>query len=141
MARWLFPSDRLVFRYGAPGTPLYSPAAETLLICTDPAGTTPADLQTPLGAHLDAALDIGQDCLIPEFLGPDGATTLYAKNRIGIVSKLFCQAGQFFSDSALNLPNVTAPPATPTGGGVLYVQAGALKYKGSSGTVTTLGSA
>lgn len=29
-------------------------------------------------------------------------------------------------------------PATPTGGGVLYVQSGALKYKGSSGTVTTL---
>lgn len=32
----------------------------------------------------------------------------------------------------------TAPASTPTGGGVLYVQAGALKYKGSSGTVTTI---
>lgn len=30
-------------------------------------------------------------------------------------------------------------PGTPTGGGYLYVEAGALKYKGSSGTVTTLG--
>lgn len=29
-------------------------------------------------------------------------------------------------------------PATPTGGGVIYVENGALKYKGSSGTVTTL---
>ncbi len=37
--------------------------------------------------------------------------------------------------------NVSAAPATPTGGGVLYVQSGALKYKGSSGTVTTLGAA
>lgn len=35
----------------------------------------------------------------------------------------------------------SSEPATPTGGGVLYVQAGALKYKGSSGTVTTLGAA
>lgn len=35
--------------------------------------------------------------------------------------------------------NATAPSGTPTGGGVLYVEAGALKYKGSSGTVTTLG--
>ena len=35
------------------------------------------------------------------------------------------------------LANQTAP-ATPTGGGVIYVEAGALKYKGSSGTVTTL---
>jgi len=33
----------------------------------------------------------------------------------------------------------TAPTGTPTGGGVLYVEGGALKYKGSSGTVTTLG--
>jgi hypothetical protein len=32
-------------------------------------------------------------------------------------------------------------PATPTGGGHLYVESGALKYKGSSGTVTTLGNA
>jgi hypothetical protein len=32
-------------------------------------------------------------------------------------------------------------PATPTGGGITYVQSGALKYKGSSGTVTTLGPA
>ncbi|MFI2078691.1 hypothetical protein [Streptomyces triculaminicus] len=29
-------------------------------------------------------------------------------------------------------------PSTPAGGGALYVQSGALKYKGSSGTVTTL---
>ena len=32
-------------------------------------------------------------------------------------------------------------PGTPSGGGYLYVDAGALKYKGSSGTVTTLGNA
>jgi hypothetical protein len=33
------------------------------------------------------------------------------------------------------------PPSNPTGGGVLYTQSGALKYKGSSGTVTILGAA
>ena len=32
-------------------------------------------------------------------------------------------------------------PSTPSGGGVVYVEAGALKYKGSSGTVTTLAAA
>lgn len=31
-----------------------------------------------------------------------------------------------------------APSGTPSGGGVLYVEAGALTYKGSSGTVTTI---
>lgn len=38
------------------------------------------------------------------------------------------------------LENTTAP-GTPTGGGILYVESGALKYKGSSGTVTTLAAA
>jgi len=36
------------------------------------------------------------------------------------------------------LSNQTAP-ATPTGGGTIYVEGGALKYIGSSGTITTLG--
>lgn len=36
---------------------------------------------------------------------------------------------------------VTAPATNPTGGGILYVESGALKYRGSSGTVTTIASA
>lgn len=45
--------------------------------------------------------------------------------------------------SLLKIPNVSggAPPSNPVGGGFLYVEAGALKYRGSSGTVTTLGPA
>lgn len=35
----------------------------------------------------------------------------------------------------------TAPTTNPSGGGIVYVQAGALKYRGSSGTVTTLAAA
>lgn len=35
----------------------------------------------------------------------------------------------------------TVPAANPAGGGVLYVEAGALKYRGSAGTITTLGAA
>lgn len=42
----------------------------------------------------------------------------------------------------LFLANATANPSTnPSGGGVIYCDAGALKYRGSSGTVTTLGAA
>lgn len=41
------------------------------------------------------------------------------------------------NSSVLPLPNATAP-ATPTGGGVIYVEGGALKFKGSSGTVTVV---
>lgn len=35
----------------------------------------------------------------------------------------------------------SSAPSTPSGGGVIYVESGALKYKGSGGTVTTLASA
>jgi hypothetical protein len=35
----------------------------------------------------------------------------------------------------------TVPTTNPSGGGVLYVEAGALKYRGSSGTVTTIAAA
>jgi len=35
----------------------------------------------------------------------------------------------------------TAPDSNPTGGGIFYVDAGALKYRGSSGTVTTIADA
>jgi hypothetical protein len=40
------------------------------------------------------------------------------------------------------IANVTTAPSTnPTGGGCLYVEGGALKYRGSSGTVTTIANA
>jgi hypothetical protein len=35
----------------------------------------------------------------------------------------------------------TVPSVNPTGGGILYVENGALKYIGSNGTITTLGPA
>lgn len=52
-------------------------------------------------------------------------------------------AGSFGSGAGVAfIGNATTVPTTnPTGGGVLYAQAGALKYRGSSGTVTTLGPA
>jgi hypothetical protein len=41
--------------------------------------------------------------------------------------------------SVISMKNATAAPTTdPTGGGILYTEAGALKYRGSSGTTTTI---
>lgn len=55
------------------------------------------------------------------------------------------QIGSVFFDLHANghifLPNVGGVPGTPSGGGYLYVESGALKYKGSSGTVTTIAAA
>ncbi len=45
-------------------------------------------------------------------------------------------------DGVIGIANATTAPTTdPAGGGVLYVQAGALKYRGSAGTVTTIAAA
>jgi hypothetical protein len=41
----------------------------------------------------------------------------------------------------LGLANATAPTTSPAGMGQLYVEAGALKYRGSSGTITTIAAA
>jgi len=48
---------------------------------------------------------------------------------------------KFMGTAAVFVKNASATPSTPTGGGVIYIESGALKYKGSSGTVTTLAAA
>ncbi len=45
------------------------------------------------------------------------------------------------SAKTIHIANATVPTANPTGGGVLYVEGGALKYRGSSGTITTIAAA
>jgi hypothetical protein len=41
----------------------------------------------------------------------------------------------------LGMGNATAPSSSPAGMGQLYVEGGALKFRGSSGTVTTIAAA
>jgi hypothetical protein len=55
----------------------------------------------------------------------------------------FGTTNQFGSGGrVIGIANATTVPTTnPTGGGVLYVEGGALKYRGSSGTVTTIANA
>ena len=48
---------------------------------------------------------------------------------------------QYINADRLLMQNGTAPSTNLTGGGILYVESGALKYRGSSGTITTLGAA
>ena len=51
--------------------------------------------------------------------------------------------GAFGTSAAkvLGLANATAPSTSPAGMGQLYVESGALKYRGSSGTITTIANA
>lgn len=56
---------------------------------------------------------------------------------------MFALAGSYGGGSkVLFMHNAATDPTTnPTAGGILYTSGGALKYRGSSGTVTTLGAA
>lgn len=46
------------------------------------------------------------------------------------------------ASGVVSIKNATAVPSSnPTGGGILYTEGGALKYRGSSGTITTIAAA
>lgn len=70
-------------------------------------------------------------------LGAGGAVCAVFKG--GLNFALF-GAGAFGGGvGVISIPNATTVPTTnPAGGGILYVTAGALTYRGSSGTVTTI---
>jgi hypothetical protein len=75
----------------------------------------------------------------------------FAGNNTGTITNFILPTGnvgigttdQFGSGvKVIGIANATTVPTTnPTGGGVLYVEAGALKFRGSSGTVTTIANA
>jgi hypothetical protein len=74
----------------------------------------------------------------------DGASAPTERMRITNGGNFgFRTTDQFGSGvGVIGVANATTVPTTnPTGGGVLYVEGGALKYRGSSGTVTTIANA
>jgi hypothetical protein len=83
------------------------------------------------------SLAVGFNETTPRFLFAKTADSyLNGTGNVGIGTttpseKLTLDGRQFLS-------NQTAP-GTPTAGGIIYVESGALKYIGSSGTITTLG--
>jgi len=76
--------------------------------------------------------------LVLQTNGTTTAVTIDTSQNVGIGSTISAGGGAV----VLFIANATTAPTTnPSGGGILYVQAGALKYRGSSGTVTTLANA
>ena len=64
-----------------------------------------------------------------------------ARLRVDILGNIGLGVASFGTSAVkvLGIGNGTAPTTSPAGMGQLYVEAGALKYRGSGGTVTTLG--
>jgi hypothetical protein len=92
------------------------------------------------------AYSAGMDCASQEWRltdaeGLTGKALLRAfGDRIALVSPATFTAAHWGGGVGVTFVGncTTAPTANPVGGGLLYVEAGALKYRGSSGTVTTL---
>jgi hypothetical protein len=81
------------------------------------------------------AIGLGSNSVV---LGGDTITLTRLKGNVGINT-----TNQFGNGvDVIGIANATTiPNATPTGGGVLYVEGGVLKYRGSSGTITTIANA
>ena len=84
---------------------------------------------------------------IPTFLAfattPNGALVANERMRIDLNGNVMIGITSIGTSAVkvLGLGNATAPTSSPAGMGQLYVEAGALKYRGSSGTVTTIAAA
>jgi hypothetical protein len=87
-------------------------------------------------------------------VGGDG-TLYFSNNRVASAGTLASKMALFSNGNVgvgvtalgasavgvIGIANGTAPSTSPASMGQLYVESGALKYRGSSGTVTTLGTA
>ena len=74
-------------------------------------------------------------------LGANGGTT--AQVTLDSVGNVGIGVSTFGTSAAkvLGLADATAPSTSPAGMGQLYVESGALKFRGSSGTITTIAAA
>jgi len=74
-------------------------------------------------------------------LNTSGQTTIIisGSRNVGLASSSISVGG---GSGVVFIGNATTvPTSNPTGGGILYVENGALKYRGSSGTVTIIANA
>lgn len=115
---------------------------------TGAAGSTGLDLTTAdcyanLRVIQNTNYSTDKDMYIGYQSGANSSLFLYSNNtRVLSISALNAVIGTPGSTSAagaLYIGNGTAPSSNPTTGGCLYVVAGVLRYRGSSGTITVLG--
>ena len=101
---------------------------------------------TAIGA-LTSAPYRGSVAIGTDFGGAGAASTTNNQIMLGTSSMVTVAPGGLNVGAAsvgvtgvgvFGMGNVSGAPSTPSGGGVLYADAGALKWRGSSGTVTTI---
>lgn len=133
-------------------------ASDVVALPSNTDGTTSGRITTQKGLTVNSS-DVNQNPIITD--SPTGQAARLAVMRVGGADRLsLTTEGNLTVAGTMTAPTVrvgssaslggasgavvamqsatTVPTSNPTGGGVLYVEAGALKYRGSSGTVTTI---
>lgn len=120
---------------------------EKALIFANSADAPTANQRFKIGVTADAETggNLGSNFRIVRY-ADDGVTALDAPFYIGRKTAnvgLLGVTSQFGGGTGvIGIKDAVTPPGSnPTGGGVLYSEGGALKWRGSSGTVTVLGAA
>jgi len=130
---------------GTLGTPLTVTSGDTLSRL-DFRGHEGSAYVTGLRLSVVAAGTIATGIVPTRFLvstQTTGSSTLTERLRVEHDGSLGLGGASFGSGAkVVFIADATTTPTTnPTGGGILYVESGALKYRGSGGTVTTIGPA
>ena len=96
-------------------------------------GGTRVSVNADYDARLDAALPLAGGTMTGDLVvGTTGSVANLRMNNAGLGSGV----------GVVAIANAGTNPSTnPSGGGVLYAEGGALKWRGSSGTVTTIANA
>lgn len=112
--RLRFPEDRTAFVYQGVNEPILSPPRTGLVIYTDAAGTTPADIATLDGVPItNSTVYIGQDFLLPEFLGPTGHVTELWARAVGSLGPAHSLDAQY-SDQLADRPMLLVGEGPPS---------------------------
>lgn len=107
-----------------------APAGATLNFSSSGGSHTGAAVQLTTTGELDV-LGVGQGLVLQ-----DGTASI----AVSFGNYSFGNPGYTFGSEqgVIYIKNCTTPPSTPTAGGIFYVDSGALKYRGSSGTISTV---
>jgi hypothetical protein len=100
MTRYRFPADRSAFIYGQDFAPILTPPRTAVVVYQDQAMTEPADIQTLTGSTIALSTVYTVEGLIPEFLGPDGVSRLWAGVSGAPAYPLDAEASSLFSSSS-----------------------------------------
>jgi hypothetical protein len=112
-------------------------SALNVLSGTDPANTSQGQVAMVGGSDFRiSSLTQGTGTFLPMTFYTGGSERMRIDASGNVL--LGVTAAGTTAAKVLGLGNATAPTTSPAGMGQLYVEAGALKFRGSSGTVTTI---